>query len=263
MFVFGLTCVTGTPGTETTHLVEQSAREMLPGRFEIFGYVLEDGNWIKTRTAKSRRQIAVALEFFVRNVLMLYDVLTVRIGRSLPRLPATPTGSHSLLVWWNGSLQHCNTFEPDTTEAFSTRWLAGDDWRSYKYIHVIMDQDNDHKFQDILVDDGEDVQTQADASGRTDLSDPERLSPIPETDEAESEEQEANEEMLSFSTWSGPVLQQEQMRDSERRMQPTRPDHRFTQEDVWLTSQVQLDEYFGRVREAGLHRRCHRSYGYP
>ena len=168
-----MTSVTGTPGTETTHLVEQDAREMLPGRFETFGYVLEDGNWIKTQTTKSRRQIAVALEFFVRNVLMLYNLLAVRIGRSLPRFPATPPGSHSLLVWWNGDLEHCNTFQPDTTEAFSSRWLVGDDWRSYKYIQAIMDEDNDHKFQDILAEDGEDMHTQADASGRTDLSDPE------------------------------------------------------------------------------------------
>ena len=157
-------------------------RDSRTNTFETFGYVWHQGSWQTTQATTAKREIALALDSYLRTSLSFSGITAARVARFPAYAQATP----SVLLWWSDDPLCPDTFYANECRAISTSWLVGPSWSEQNYIQLIFSDSADVHMHDILSPQAHHDATsdtssiRADASGRSDPGDPERLSVIPE-----------------------------------------------------------------------------------
>ena len=150
------------------------------------GYLQSETGWTKTKQSSSG--LIAALHFVCASVFHIANVTTVRLGRGIKHFGKATGASRTLLIWWRDNIaDHC-TFETRDTNSFHSKDVTGDDWDSCHYMQFLMRNNTGWNLERAIEpsDGTSDISDDADASGRTDESDPDRLSTISEGVEDEA-----------------------------------------------------------------------------
>ena len=124
--VFLGTETVNTAAYETARTIDRDITEQaVVGKTTVFRYSYNNGTWHMTSSSKELRNIALALDFFISNVLTIKDVVAVRIGRGVPYFPACREADAALVVWWTTKLEDLDTFAQEDIGIITTRDLAG------------------------------------------------------------------------------------------------------------------------------------------
>ena len=142
-------------------------------------------------TTKNTR-LATALTFVVNNVLRIPQVVNVRLGKQIPRFGQQHGINNTYLFWWQRDIEDHQVYENDGQATIITADLIGQAWKQYNYLQLSLALESTITLDDCIENaDADALSARADASGRSDATDPERLSVI----------EEGSEESLSVPVW--------------------------------------------------------------
>ena len=129
---------TGTAPNNAMQIVERFLEGCESGKLYTFGWILTNGKWQLTRLSQENRRMMYALDYTVRNVLNHQSVLTVRIGRGLPKFGPCPYARISVLTYWKTRFEEAEVFESDPDQTIQTKIVAGSEWPNLKYIQTLI-----------------------------------------------------------------------------------------------------------------------------
>ena len=158
--------------------------QMPKGNMTEIGYVRANNQW--RLTAHTTSQLAGALHYIVEAVLQLRHVRTVRAAHGVKYFGKVHNVKSSVLMWWQDTIEQYSILETDTAGDFGTRNVVGEGWRDAKYLQFLSTTegtDLTDAVEELNEQDTTSDITGPDASGRTDISDPDRLSTIQEESE--------------------------------------------------------------------------------
>ena len=217
VLLFGIHTKPGSSPHAVVGIIEQCLSQMETNKLQRLGYVQDSGVWKLTTNTRNAVQLMCALEHFVSNVVHYPNVVAVRIGRGISRFPKDTSAEKFVLLWWNRDIENLRTFESDGNGPISTYSLVGPEWARMNYVQLMISTVAGLQLSDILDDDGQlvddasDRSTGADASGRSDLSDPERLCTIEEGDEDASSDYLVKPEWCTEDDWSQCTVEEQRL----------------------------------------------------
>jgi len=74
--------------TESAQVIQQHVQSMQTGQLETYGIIRKTSGWTLTASSRANRHVLMALEHHVRTVLQYPNVVTVKLGRGVSRIPA-------------------------------------------------------------------------------------------------------------------------------------------------------------------------------
>ena len=78
------------------------------------------------------KEVALALHYFIGNMLSMRNVFMVRVGNGVPSFPKCDEAEISLIVWWTTKLEDMNSYWQDSAKTVSAREVIGDHFQSVK-----------------------------------------------------------------------------------------------------------------------------------
>ena len=177
-----------TEARNATSVVLKQVQSMPHGTTTTIGFLKPDNEW-QSQSTPSQRKLYMALQHVAYHVLRYPDTFAIRIGRGISRITHVSEADSSVLIYWFTKCQNFQVFELDHGSELSTKAIVGKDWADAHYVHLLLSSANDNIMQEILNSpEDESISNQADASDRTDITDPDRLSTIDEGDEYNEED---------------------------------------------------------------------------
>ena len=153
------------------------------GEMNILGYKRTDQQELQL-TKESTTQLLSALHFIVDAILQLYNVQSVRAARGVKYFGKVARMKSSIIMWWHEEIEQYHIYEAEQADLVFTKYVVGDDWKTAKYLQFLSTTEGIDLAQALEecqdIDTTSNISGGADASGRTDLSDPDRLSTIDE-----------------------------------------------------------------------------------
>ena len=135
-FVFGLVDKSSLPHGQAWSIIQARFEAQAPRHFTTFGFNLKAGEWHTTADSKKYPRVALALEFFVRNVWNLKDVFAVRIDKALSKLPPQQAADYTMVLRWKRHPEGASQHEIAGALGLSTAELAGMEWELMIYVQT-------------------------------------------------------------------------------------------------------------------------------
>ena len=137
------------PHGQAWEVVERYVDSLPARKFGTCGFVKSKGRWVVTADSRKHRRVSLALEFIVRNLLVLTDVFSVIVGKGLSQIPERQDADYSMLLCWEthpeGASHHWLAGAP----ALSTPELIGSRWGHSKYMQTLHITDADCDFSQL------------------------------------------------------------------------------------------------------------------
>ena len=157
------------------------ASQITVGRMKEVGYVMANGQLRLTRDSTAR--LVSALHYIVDALLQLRYVQSLRIAHGVRYFSKVAHATRSLLMWWQDDVQDHHVLDADANGSFRTYDVVGEKWTETKYLQFLTSSGNidlSNAAEELQEDVTSDTSERADASGRTDTTDLDVLSTIPD-----------------------------------------------------------------------------------
>ena len=135
--VYGMTSSPGNPITTATIVINDYLNTLAPRRVSTLGLVRTAEGWQPTAAARQHPRVILAIDYILRNLLNITEVMAVKMGRGVARFPAVPAVASSVLVWWNMSIEDLSTSVFDGAPNVSTALIVGEDWPNQRYLQAL------------------------------------------------------------------------------------------------------------------------------
>jgi len=179
------------PKAQVLEILESHFRQLGNQYLETLGYWIRDGQWHPTAATTKHKRVALAADYALRNLFQIDRAFAVRLGRGIRRFPACDHASETVVICWKNFPNDYTVHAFDGAPGLASVELVGTEWEKFWYLQVLISLNDDQLLSNLAEppDHGhgsEPSEAEADASGRTDITDPDRLSTIQE-DPAEDE----------------------------------------------------------------------------
>ena len=187
--VFGFIDSDHLPHGQVWRIIQAHLDSQAPRHFSTFGFHVKEGTWHPTTDSMKFPRAALALEFAVRNIWCLKDVFALRLGKALSKLPPHQAATFTTVLWWRNHAEAAYQHVVSGAPSLSTAELVGPEWEAMTYVQAFHRDEPEVDMRSLCEPDhlhepstqsGSGGSARADPSGRTDISDPERLTAIPE-----------------------------------------------------------------------------------
>ena len=178
------------PKAQVLEILETYYRHLGTSHLETFGYWMQDGKWRVTAATHKHKRVALAADYALRNLFHIDRAFAVRMGKGIQRFPACEHAAQAVIICWLNYPNDYTVHELEGAPAIATVELVGTEWQKFWYLQVLVSHSDDQLLSDLAAppnaghgSDGSASDAEADASGRTDATDPDRLSTIDEEPE--------------------------------------------------------------------------------
>ena len=173
--VFGVLQSTESSVSKVFTVVQRQVESMRPQHYLRIGFIQDSGTWTPTQVVQQHKDVALALQVLISNVLHVKGVVSTRIGRPIKRFPEAKGYVVTTTIWWRRSLETCCVVERSHTGAVYTPECVGEDWQDPTYLQLLLQPNVSLDLNSLLDPDlygpTSDIAS-ATSSGRTSQSDP-------------------------------------------------------------------------------------------